>query len=159
MGKSNHSINDNNNSKKDIKSLHKKVIKKINQLECILQNEEEIKIINDFKNLFNVCETTCKEILFNYLRNKKNEKVKKESIRLNMNQIHSAFAYAEYNIDNNILAKIFGSKTEKNNKSVKVLRNFVTHDLRISEIKEIINRKKELFDLMNDYLKILKNTN
>lgn len=137
--------------------LHKKIIKKINQMQCIVQNKEQIQIINDFKNLFNICETACKEILLEY-NNKKNnnkKKVKKENLILNMKSIPPAIKFAEYTIDKQTLSRIFGSQKNDNKCTAKMLRNAVTHGFERKAIAEIIKYRVELFNLMNDFLNIL----
>ena len=64
--------------------------------------------------------------------------------------------YAGYSYNKDHLTELFSVKSKKAKYTVKALRNMVTHGLSNAAIKEINNRKEELFGYMDEFLNIIR---
>lgn len=123
-------------------------------MENILNNEETTQLVDSFKNKYNVCETVYKIIL-----SKHQECLHKQNngfLKVDMRQVPHALAFAGYTFDKSLLSKLFGASTIPNERSVKKLRDAVTHGLESKAVEEIKNRKDELFGYMNSFLEFIK---
>ena len=61
-----------------------------------------------------------------------------------------------YSIDDNTLLKLIGSEDARNNKSVKSLRNSLTHNIHKNDIEELKQCKDEIFAYMDNFINVLK---
>lgn len=146
-------------AKKDKKALAKKHAKQ--KLEIALetqQNREFLAIRNQFIDKFTLCDLTCKVILEGY---KKQQKQNNQDFRLvlDMRTIPYAFAWAGYEVDRNVLSRIFGgskSFKKQGTKSAKKLRDGIVHAMNVDDIQELVERQNELFSVMNTYLSLFK---
>ena len=133
------------------KKLREKAKKKIEQLKQILNNEDTAILLNDFKNKFNICETAYKVILAKYQQSTG----KRKNNKIIFNQVCPALRFAGYNFDEELLKNLFGSKSEKG-KTVKKLRDDVTHGIDQKAVNEISARRKELFTYMDTFLDVIE---
>lgn len=131
-----------------IESIKNKVKKFINDAESI--TEEDIDLVERFKTKFTICEHAYKIIQSEL----KQEKI--NNIKLNVNSIKSNIHKMLYSIDDNTLLKLFGSEDARNNKSVKSLRNSLTHNIHKNDIEELKQRKDEIFAYMDNFINVLK---
>lgn len=135
------------------KKLRSKARIELERLEKIQENTKTVQLLDTFKNKFNICETTYKVIL------KKHQAVKgkksKERLTLNMMQVPHALKFAGYDFDYQLLNELFGSNSEKG-KTVKKLRDAVTHGINDKAAKEIEKRQDELFGYMDNFLNTIK---
>ena len=59
------------------KTLRKKTKAELNRIEKILTNNENLQLLNDFKNKFNLCETVYKIVLKEYKKKNSGTTIKK----------------------------------------------------------------------------------
>ncbi len=139
------------------KTLRKKTKAELNRIEKILTNNENLQLLNDFKNKFNLCETVYKIVLKEYKKKNSGTTIKKskKKFEITMKQVPAALEFAGYAIDKSLLNEIFGSPGKKK-KTVKELRNDVTHGVSDKALKEIEERKEELFGYMDSFLNLIK---
>ena len=81
-----------------------------------------------------------------------------ETLKLNMKQVPSALKFAGYTFDKDLLTEIFGSARPNSSKgkTVKKLRDRITHGISRNAIEEITNRQIELFGYMDTFLNIIR---
>ncbi len=125
----------------------------IERLENILANMEIQERLDIFKNKFNICESAYKIILREHQLKKGNMT---DYLQLKMTQVPYALQFAGYTFDKELLNNLFGSKSE-NGKTVKILRNEITHGIKQNAIDEILARYDELLSYMNEFINIMKN--
>ena len=133
--------------------LRKRAKEEMERLEEIMNDSETIKLLDRFKNLFNLCESVYKVIL-------KEHQIKTKGkidgyLKLTMRQVPYAMTFAGYNIDKSLLNRLFGAKCEYGH-TAKKLRAAVTHNLNQKAINEIIEREKDLFGDMYKFLDIIR---
>lgn len=142
-----------NNAKSEI---NKYVKIKIKELENEKISKDDKLLISDFKNRFIICEKAYKHIELKVNRFE-SKTIKIKDIKLKIDNIKKYLnEKMEYNIDENLLDNLFGSNKNRNNMSVKKLRDSFCHDIKKNDIKELKSRKKELFKFMNDFIKAIK---
>lgn len=124
------------------------------RMEKYMSDSETVKIIDLFKNKFNVCETVYKTLLTEYLCHKG----KKETsyLKITMTQVPYVLIFAGYSFDKPLINEIFGASSQ-NGKTAKKLRDAVTHGVDEKAVREIINRKDDLFGYMDMFLDGIKN--
>ena len=125
----------------------------IERLENILNNIEIKEKLDLFKNKFNICESAYKVILAEHQRKKGNIV---NYLKLQMTQVPYALQFAGYTFDKKWLNELFGSKSKKG-KTVKKLRDEITHGIKKNAVDEIITREKELFAYMDTFINVIKN--
>lgn len=141
-------------SEKEKRSLRNKAKAELNHMEQVLADDNKREVLDEFKNKFNVCETVCKIILKRYLKEKGEKST--DQPKLYMSQIPAAFALAGYDFEKNLFTKLFGSENKRGNKAAKMLRNAVTHGLKMEDVDEIMERKEELFRCMDQFLEKIR---
>lgn len=120
-----------------------------------------IKDVSEFIGLFKICEGLYKILLQKYLdvHKKNNNNNRNKVMNLQLQQIKAALRYGRFNIDVELIDRIFSTSdkyTRVGTKSAKLLRNNIVHPSSKSYkniVNEIIERKKELFSDMNDFIK------
>ena len=144
-----------NLSAKEQKQLREKAKKELVRLESI--DTDTIQLLDKFKNKFNYCETIYKMVLKEHQRSKGKDP-QDENLKLNMNQVPSALKFAGYTFDKDLLTEIFGSARPNSSKgkTVKKLRDRITHGISRNAIEEITNRQIELFGYMDTFLDIIR---
>ncbi len=120
------------------------------RLDSAFSNETTKQKIDDFKDTFSKCEIVYKVILEEHQFKKTGEHL--ERLQITMRQVPHALAFAGYDFDNLLLTKLFGSKEKIGKRSVKKLRDSLTHSLNQKAIDELIQREQELYAYMNDFL-------
>lgn len=108
---------------------------------------------NVFIEKFVLCEIATKSVLSYYYKVNGKEKADK-NIELGLNTIKPALHLAKYDIADEVLEKMFKAKMKRGERSARDLRNGIVHDLAVRDIQEVISRKDELFNLMDNYLSI-----
>lgn len=145
-------------SENDQKKLRNKAKAELEHLEKTLNDTETRELLDDFKNKFNICESVYK-IVFVEHQKSKGKKIGKYP-KIMMTQVPHALSFAGYTFDKAFLTKLFGSSSsnkEKNQcKTVKDLRDAVTHGISGKALSEITERKDELFGYMDDFLSKIK---
>ena len=98
------------------------------------------EIVNQFIDLFVVCESTIKLILKEYYK-ANNQQISDKYTKLNLNSIKPALNYFAYNYDEDTISHLFGSNSKKGEKSLKILRNEILHGANTSAIDELTTRQ------------------
>ena len=126
----------------------------LNRLERIQTDTETTKLLDAFKNKFNICESVYKVILKEHQISK--GKTDTNYLKLIMTQVPFALSFAGYSFEKDLLNELFGSSSKKG-MTVKKLRDAVTHGIDEKAAKEISGRKEELFGYMDDFLSTIRN--
>lgn len=148
--------NKKNNGEKKKKQLNwrNKAKKELERLENI--SKDVLEEIDEFKDKFLICEKVYKVLLAQYLKDK-NKGVNEQDMKIHMNQVKSALRKAGYDFDDQILSKLFSSNDTAGERSVKKIRDRLTHSMQENDIKEFKYRKEELYEYMNYFLDKIRN--
>ena len=120
------------------------------RLEELLNDAPTKQMVDDFKEFFSVCEIVYKVILEDHQFNKTGKH--SNYLKVNMSQAPHALKYAGYDFDKNLLTHLFGAEEKIGSRSVKKLRDSLTHSLNEKAVKELQDRHDELYGYMNDFL-------
>ncbi len=135
------------------KTARNKAKTEIDRIEKILADETKTQIVDKFRNKFNICEIAYKTILSEHQKFKGKKPDDRQQIT--MTQVPYALKFAGYNFKKDDLNELFGSKSSKG-KTVKKLRDEITHTMSENAVNEIINRQAELFKYMDDFINTIK---
>lgn len=136
--------------------LRNKAKFEIERIEKIFNDKETLQLLDSFKNKFNICESAYKIVLLEHQKAKGNN-TNLNRLRLTMTQVPYALNFAGYTFNLELLNELFGSESKINGcKTVKILRNSLTHGISDKCVDEIKKRKEELFDYMDSFLHIIK---
>lgn len=113
--------------------------------------KEDIQLAERFKTKFAICEKAYK-IMEQKIKNVKST----ANIKLNMKSIKSNISKLNFQFEESFLKRLFGSEAKRNNKSLKKLRDALTHDFVKEDIEELKNRECEIFQIMDEFLNELK---
>lgn len=136
------------------KNLRNNAKAELTRLETIQKHVETIKLLDEFKNKFNICESVYKVVLKEHQISK--GKTDTHYLKLIMTQVPFALSFAGYSFKKELLNELFGSSSKKG-MTVKKLRDAVTHGINEKAVKEISDRKEELFGYMDDFLNTIRN--
>ena len=125
----------------------------LERLETVMKNEQIMELLDRYKNKFNLCESTYKVVLAEHQLKTKGKLP--SQLKLEMTQVPFAMAFAGYNIDRDLLNRLFGAKCDRG-RTAKKLRDAVTHNLEQKAIDEIVSRQSELFADMDEFLEIIR---
>ncbi len=134
-------------------NLRKSAKAELERLEKCLSEPNTVQILDEFKNKFNICETVYKVILDEHQKYKDNQT--EGFLKLDMRQVPYALKFAGYNFDRSLLNELFGNSSSKG-KTIKKLRNEITHGINKKAVEEILNRKDELFGYMDCFLWVIR---
>jgi hypothetical protein len=136
-------------SERDKLTLRNNAKAELERMEKCLSEYETVRMVDDFKNKFNLCETVYKLILAEHQKSK--GKQPPEYLKIDMRQVPHALSFAGYSFDKSLLNELFG-KTSLKGMTVKKLRDKVTHGIDENAIAEITERKEELYGYMGSFL-------
>ena len=142
----------------DQKEVREAIANKINSIMEDLSAEEMRETRDQFIEKFILCEIAYKIVLKKALIIN-DEFTTDNRMTLRIPQIISVLKLAGYEIEDDMLRKLFQTTEQyglRGSKSAKLLRNGLEHGMNINDIKEIIERKEELFSLMEDFLEIIQ---
>ncbi|WP_026524759.1 hypothetical protein [Butyrivibrio sp. MB2005] len=122
----------------------------LDRIERLIADKDKKRMIDDFKEKFSVCEIVYKVILEDHQFNKTGQH--KERFKVIMTQVPYALAYAGYDFDNELLKKLFSSEGKIGSRSVKKLRDELTHSMNDKAVKEVSDRYEELNGYMDSFL-------
>ena len=137
-------------SQKEQLELRNKAKAELERLETLYEDKEKSKMINDFKEKFSICEIVYKVILEDHQFNKTGKHLNR--LKVNMQQAPYALSYAGYDYDRNLLTQLFGGDDHIGRRSVKKLRDALTHSVNHSAVTELQNRERELYGYMDAFL-------
>lgn len=138
----------------DERELRKRILKNVCLKMNFLDKANNRAVKDQFIEKFVLCEIATKNVLSYYGKEKDVEKIK-----MRLDTIKVALCHAQYDVDNEMLEKMFKAKKKRGERSARDLRNGIVHDLKVPDIQEVIGRKDELFNLMDRYLEILTSSN
>ena len=69
--------------------------------------------------------------------------------------ISAALRTTGYEPDEIVLKRLFKANEKRGCRSARDLRNGIVHDLNVRDLEELMNRRDELFDLLDDYYEFL----
>lgn len=121
----------------------------LERLEACLADQCTVQLLDEFKNKFNICESVYKVILTEHQKRKGKQVT--GFLKVNMTQVPHALNFAGYSFERTLLNELFGASSSKG-KTVKKLRDEITHGINEKAVKEIITRKDELFGYMEEFL-------
>lgn len=121
----------------------------LERLEAIYADKEVDQLLNEFRGKYNICEAVYKVVFAEHQRVKGREKT--DYLKVTMSQVPYAFNFAGYGFDKALLGEIFGASS-RNGKTVKKLRDAVSHGIDSKAVQEITDRKAELFGYMDTFL-------
>ena len=124
--------------------------KELHRLQEIFDNKEVKQMLDDFKDKFTHCESVYKVILKEHQSNKTG--TQNTFLKIDMRQVPYALDYAGYTFEKDFLEKLFGSETRVGKRSVKKLRDALTHKIGNSALNELQERYDELNELMDQFL-------
>lgn len=136
-------------------ALKKKLKDELDRLNKILLDSNTIKLIEKFKSKFQICEILYKLILEKYNIDHGKEGGR-DKLKLNVNQVKPALKYVNFSLESDIINRLFGSESHAGKRSIKKIRDILTHNLTNSAIDELKNRKNEIFNDMDYFLKMIE---
>ena len=141
-------------SAEDQLALRNKAKAELERLESTLADEKLKKKIDDFKDKFSVCEIVYKVVLEDHQFNKYG--VHKERLQVSMKEAPHALTYAGYDFDRNLLSNLFSGEDHIGKRSVKKLRDALTHSVSKSALEELEKRESELYGYMDSFLEKIR---
>ena len=141
-------------NEKEKKALREKAKAEYKRLLSIQNDLATLKMINGFNNKFLICEVIYKVILEEYQCSRTG---KRSSVfKIHMNQVIPALSFAGYNFDKALLTPVFGTEKGVGKRTVKSLRDALTHEVSKSAVDELYDRNKELHGYMDRFLEIIQ---
>lgn len=142
-------------SPEDKLTLRNKAKNELLRLENLIADKDTKQMIDDFKEKFGICEIVYKVILEDHQFNKTGKH--ETYLKVDMTQVPHALTYAGYTFDRNLLTKLFGGCDKKNSRTVKKLRDALTHSMNGEAVEELRNRNAELHGYMDQFLDTIRN--
>ena len=139
--------------KKKQTRIRNKAKKELARIESIMSDKNIVNDIENYKIKFSIC-----EIVYKTLYKGKNHGSNK-FIKLSMVSIPPVLKYAGYSFENDFLISLFGTNEKHGSMSVKSVRDALTHSLSKKVICELKTRKKELNNIMDIFIKTIKEHN
>lgn len=131
-------------------ALREKAKSELERLEDVYSDDVKREKIQRFKEKFGICEIVYKVILDDHQFNKTGKHP--ERMKVDMTQVPYALTYAGYDYDKNLLINLFGREDRKGRRSVKKLRDSLTHSMNQNAIDELLDREAELYGYMDLFL-------
>ena len=75
-----------------------------------------------------------------------------DRMKVDMTQVPYALSYAGYDFDRTLLTHLFGAEEKVGSRSVKKLRDALTHNMNQKAVDELIDRETELHSYMDQFL-------
>ena len=135
--------------------LRNKAKAELERLETELSDLETKKMIDNYKEKFSLCEIVYKIIFDEHQFKKTGEHPQRMQIK--MTQVPHALNFAGYTYDKNLLTNLFGGEDRVGKRTVKKLRDALTHSMSKSAVEELRSREQELHGYMDDFLNVIKN--
>lgn len=124
------------------------------RLEEIRNNSVLSEQISKFKERYSECEIVYKVLLAEHQYYKNG--VRPERMTVSMTQVPHALIFAGYAFDRELLSRLFGGQRKVGSRSVKILRDELTHGMNQSAVDELSNRHAELYSYMDRFLSIIR---
>lgn len=137
-------------------TLKNKAKDELIKLENIMDDSKTMADIDAFKNKFLICEKIYKVLLKQHLK-ERDKLPPNEVMKITMSQVKPVLHNAGYDFNNEILNKLFGSEERLGKKSVKKIRDRLTHSMIENDINEFKERKDELNGYMDYFIEKVRN--
>lgn len=131
-------------------ALRNKVKAELTRLNSVKSDKKVKQMIDDFKEKFTICEIVYKVIREEWENNKSGKRP--ERMLIDMREVPATLNYAGYNFEKELLRKLFGGETRIGRRSVKKLRDALTHSMNDKAITELKARYVELNGYMDSFL-------
>lgn len=131
-------------------ALRNRAKAELTRLETIITNTQTTQRIEDFKAKFTRCEIVYKVILADHQQNKTG--TVPDRMQVTMTQVPYALQYAGYHFQHELLKNLFGAEEKIGERSVKKLRDALTHAMKQNAIDELEQRYEELNGYMDSFL-------
>lgn len=138
-------------------TIKNKAKKELERLENLYTNQDIVEKIDNFKNTFLKCEIVYKILLKKYLSDCNNNSFNDEYLVIDARKLGAVLNHFGYNYDSYIMKQLFSGNKKVGEKSVKILRNDLTHKVSQSDSNELTNREEELYGYMNYFLDLIRN--
>ena len=137
-------------SKEEQLELRNRARAELLRIDTLVSDLSVKEMIEEFKYKYSVCEIVYKVILDSHQFNKTG--VHNQRLIVDMRQVPHALKYAGYDFDNGMLSHLFGAEDKNGQRSVKKLRDSLTHNLSDAAVKELRDRETELNGYMDSFL-------
>lgn len=131
-------------------SLRNRAKDELIRIEKLVADKNKKKLIDDFKEKFSICEIVYKVILEEHQFNKTGKH--SDYLKVTMKQAPYALAFAGYDFDKELLTKLFGAEEKIGSRSVKKLRDSLTHSMNDKAVNELSDRYEEMNGYMDSFL-------
>lgn len=131
-------------------SLRNRAKDELIRIEKLVADKDKKKLIDDFKEKFSICEIVYKVILEEHQFNKTGKH--SDYLKVTMKQAPHALAFAGYDFDKELLTKLFGAEEKIGSRSVKKLRDSLTHSMNDKAVNELSDRYEEMNGYMDSFL-------
>ncbi len=138
----------------DEQKRRKRIIHNVTSKKNYLDKEDHRSIKDQFLEKFILCEIPTK-LVMKYYYSQKGEAKEVDSIEMAYPTIIAALKKSGYDPDEDMLKKVFKADEKRGEKSARDLRNGIVHDLNVKDLMEVMDRKNELFKLLDDYYEFL----
>lgn len=138
------------NEQTEIQKCRKKIIHNVTSKINYLDKDRHREDKNTFLEKYTLCEILVRNAL-SYYHEKKGEPTEDKNIELKYTAIGAALKMSGYKIDDNTLQMMYQMGNKRKEKSARELRNGIVHDLKVQDIMEVVNRKKDLFKLLDQF--------
>ena len=132
------------------RNLRNKAKAELERLEAVYSDEAVREKVDKFKNIFSFCEIVYKVILDDHQFNKTGAHPTR--MKISMRQAPHALSYAGYDYERDLLTHLFGGEERVGKRSVKKIRDSLTHSLNQTAVNELMDREAELYGYMNSFL-------
>lgn len=122
-------------------ALKNKSRTELERLESLENDKGTIEKVEAFKRKFSRC-----EIVYKVLLKKQQEDTKKKlkgDLKLIITQVELALSYACLPFDENLMKKLFSSNRTSGSRTVKSLRDALTHEMPKNTADELIKKKRK----------------
>ncbi|SET62073.1 hypothetical protein [[Clostridium] polysaccharolyticum] len=131
-------------------SLRNRAKDELVRIETLIADKDKKRMIDDFKEKFSLCEIVYKVILEEHQFNKTGKHL--DYLKVTMTQVPHALTFAGYDFDKDLLTKLFGAEEKIGSRSVKKLRDALTHSMNDKAVNELSDRYEELNGYMDSFL-------
>lgn len=131
-------------------SLRNRAKDELIRIEKLVADKDKKKLIDDFKEKFSICEIVYKVILEEHQFNKTGKH--SDYLKVTMTQVPHALMFAGYDFDKELLTKLFGAEEKIGSRSVKKLRDSLTHSMNDKAVNELSDRYEEMNGYMDSFL-------
>lgn len=135
--------------------LRQKAKAELERLEALEADKDTIERVERFKRKFATC-----EIVYKVFLKKQQGDTKKEikgDLKLHLSQVEPALSYAGLPYNQNLMKNLFSSDRTFGKRTVKSLRDALTHEIPKRAVQELKDREEEMYGYMDSFLNLIRN--